>query len=123
MVHRPFGAVAAAQAQVGGRSSVRPFFRTSVSPRNQTSALAARQIAATMHHGSSRAEEGEPRQAADVTPDRLNGDGLRARAGCPFSRAAQKEPRLRGALVSFEWPRYLLLPLCSAGFSWALPLL
>ena len=57
-----------------------------------------------------------------MTPDRLNGDGLRARAA-PFRALRKKEPRLRGALVSFEWPRYLLLPLCSAGFSWALPLL
>src|SRR5215813_8351844 len=97
MVHRSFGAVAAAQAQARGRSSIRPFFRTSVSPRNQTSALAARQIATTMHHGSSGAEEGESHQAVDVIPDRLTGrGGLRF-----FARCSRKSPACAG-LVSFE---------------------
>src|SRR5262249_61936986 len=67
VVDRPLRAVAAAQAEARGRSSIRSFLREPLSPRDEIPALAARQIAAAMHDGSSRAKEGEPGQAVDIS--------------------------------------------------------
>ena len=43
------------------------FLRAPLSPRDEIPALAARQVAAAMHDGSTRAEEGEPGKAADLS--------------------------------------------------------
>jgi ATP dependent DNA ligase domain len=66
MVHRPLSAVAAAEAEARGRGSLRPFCRAPFPPRNETAALAARQIAAPVHHGSAHAEEGKSRKAVEL---------------------------------------------------------
>src|SRR5262249_9763761 len=67
VVDRPLRAVAAAQAEARGRSSIRSFLRPPLSPRDEISALAAGQVAAAMHDGSSRAEEGEPGQVVSMS--------------------------------------------------------
>ena len=49
--------VAAAQAEAGGRSLLRPLHRRALSPRHQADALASRQVAEAMHDGAGEAEE------------------------------------------------------------------
>jgi hypothetical protein len=66
MVHRAIGTMAAAEAQARGRGSIRPFYGTPLSPRNEVAAMAARKAAAAMHHGPGHAEAGESHQTFEV---------------------------------------------------------
>src|SRR5262249_25468486 len=93
MVHRPLGAVAAAETEARGRGSLRPFLGTALPPWNETSALAARQIAAPVHHGSGDPEAGKPRQAFELATT-----WLRRKKKAPPRRGSSVFGKSQGAI-------------------------